>query len=309
MIQITQSRRWLLTILVALLYSLKVSAVQQTRIAVLLSANSEPYMQTLQGFKEDLKNNIKYEEFTLQPGQSVEELVAKAKASKPDIYFTVGSVVTSATLKQVKQTPVVATMVLNFSELENANNATGVVLDFQPEMQIEWLHKIIPNIKNIGMIYSSGPSNQIVKKMEAKAAGLGLNVDARKIKSVQDLPSILDSFENEVDVLLAIADPAVFNAQTAKPILLFSYRNRIPVVGLSEQWVEAGALYSLNRDYLDIGKQCADIVTKIRGGTPVTSLHAAAPRKIEYMINSRATAHMKVSIADKVMTGAKRIIE
>lgn len=309
MAKLTISKRWWWAGFAALLYCVEVDAAQQTRIAVLLSADSAPYQQTLQGFKQEFKDNVSFEEFTLQPGQSADDLVGKAKVSKPDVFFTVGSVVTSATLKQVKKTPVVATMVLNYAELENAANATGVVLDFQPEMQIEWLHKIIPNIKNIGIIYSTGPGSQIVKKMTTKANDLGLDVTARKIKSVQELPAILDTFENEVDVLLAIADPVVFNAQTAKPILLFSYRNRIPVVGLSEQWVEAGALYALNRDYHDIGKQCADIVTKIRGGAPVGTLHATPPRKIEYMINNKATVHMKLTIAEKVMNGAKRIVE
>ncbi|MFO0732606.1 MAG: ABC transporter substrate binding protein [Nitrospiraceae bacterium] len=52
---------------------------------------------------------------------------------------------------------------------------------------------------------------------------------------------------------------------TAEPILLSTFRNKIPLAGLSTSWVKAGALYALDRDYLDIGSQCGEIAGKILG--------------------------------------------
>ena len=47
--------------------------------------------------------------------------------------------------------------------------------------------------------------------------------------------------------------------QTAEPILLSTLKNKIPLVGLSSSWVKAGALYALDRDYVDIGLQSGEL--------------------------------------------------
>ncbi len=68
------------------------------------------------------------------------------------------------------------------------------------------------------------------------------------------LPQALANLPNAVDVILAIPDTTVYTQQASKALLLFSFRNRIPLIGLTEAWVKAGALYALEWDYEELGR-------------------------------------------------------
>jgi hypothetical protein len=56
----------------------------------------------------------------------------------------------------------------------------------------------------------------------------------------------LAALTNSADVLWGIADDMVMTTETARSILLFSLRNRLPLIGLSGAWVKAGALMALS---------------------------------------------------------------
>lgn len=57
-----------------------------------------------------------------------------------------------------------------------------------------------------------------------------------------------------------------------KLVFLFSYRNKLPLIGLADNWTRSGAINSLSCDFVDLGSQCADLVAKLFNGTPVQSI-------------------------------------
>ena len=121
------------------------------------------------------------------------------------------------------------------------------------------------------------------------------------------MPDALKDLSERADVLWSIADQTVLSSRTVKPILLFSYRNRIPLVGLSGSWVKAGALYALDRDYNDLGQQCGEMAVAVLHGQPVKTLLPAAPRKALYALNLKMARHMKVKVAQSLIDGAAHV--
>jgi putative ABC transport system substrate-binding protein len=101
----------------------------------------------------------------------------------------------------------------------------------------------------------------------------------------------------------------VFNPQTAQSILLFSLRHRIPFVGLSLSWVSAGALYALDRDYQDIGRQCGELALQVIHGARAGALPPSAPRKVVYSVNLKTARQLKVEIPHSLVEGAQKVIE
>ncbi len=57
----------------------------------------------------------------------------------------------------------------------------------------------------------------------------------------RELPWILEG----ADALLVVADEQIYNARTIHHILLATYHRRIPVLGLSPAYVEAGTVLAL----------------------------------------------------------------
>ena len=118
----------------------------------------------------------------------------------------------------------------------------------------------------------------------------------------------MEQLERRADVLWGIPDQTVLSAQTAEQVLLFSFRKRIPFVGLSAEWVKAGALYALERDYRDVGKQCGGLVVKILGGTPPSALSPQTPRTVFYDVNLRTAERLQITLSDEILADAREVI-
>lgn len=283
---------------------------ERTRVTVLLSSGAEPYRQVLDGIRQRLATDVEYDVQTLADDQANRNsILAKMKGARPALYFSVGSVATQLAIQHGGGVPVVAGLIVNATEINKAEHATGVVLEFPPEVQLEWLHRLLPAQRHIGVVYSNPQNLPGIETTARHGEALGLRLHVRRVETSRDLPDALDSLESRVGVLMGVTDPEVLNPMTAKPILLFSFRNRIPLVGLSEQWVKAGALYALGRDYVDIGRQCAEMASRILAGTPVSDIPPQPPRKVAYSINVKTARHMKIDIPERLLLGAQRVVE
>ena len=136
---------------------------------------------------------------------------------------------------------------------------------------------------------------------------MGLALEAVEISSPNELPVALQELSNKIDILWGINDRIALNTKTAKRILLFSYRNRIPFIGLSTTWVKSGAIYSLDRDYTYLGIQCGEIAFKVLSGVNVNSIPVTSPRKIIYTINLKTAEHMKINFKDEIVSNAHKV--
>jgi putative ABC transport system substrate-binding protein len=56
-----------------------------------------------------------------------------------------------------------------------------------------------------------------------------------------------------------------------KALLLFSFRHKLPLIGLSEAWVQAGALYALDWDYRELGAFCGRLALRQLPGARVAT--------------------------------------
>jgi putative ABC transport system substrate-binding protein len=90
---------------------------------------------------------------------------------------------------------------------------------------------------------------------------------------------------------------------------LFSFRHQIPLIGHSTPWVKAGALYALDRDYTDIGLQCAEMAGKILAGQAASSLPPVPPRKVRYTLNRKTAEQMKLDLPVRAFRDAAEVVE
>lgn len=96
---------------------------------------------------------------------------------------------------------------------------------------------------------------------------------------------------------------------TAQAVLLFSFRNDIPFVGLSAARVKAGAIYALDWDYEDVGKQCGELAPKILNGARAGGIAPVSPRKLTYALNLKTARHMRAQIPDSLVRGAVQVFD
>ncbi|MDF1555012.1 MAG: ABC transporter substrate-binding protein [Deferrisomatales bacterium] len=281
-------------------------------ILVLGGKDAPPYREALQGFRDTLAQQGVAATLDVQffgDDEKQGRTRVEAAAGRGDrLIFALGSAATRLASAQAK-VPVVATLVLDAAAIRGAANVTGVPLGFPVEAELQWVQRLLPDRQRVGVLYNTAQNGEIIAEARRQARKLGLELVAQEVHTAKDLPDALESLANKVDVLWGVADSVVLSPETAKAILLFSFRNRIPFVGLSEAWVKAGALYSLERDYADLGAQCAGMAGQLLQGKGAAAVPVEAPRRVLYSLNQKTAERMKVEIPQPLVRDAKKIYD
>ncbi len=287
-------------------------AESQPKVLAVVSHSAEPYTEAVKGLEDH------FSALPLKPKLEVVQIdgdTGRAKAAMEraghegfHLVVTLGSVAAKAAAESDLTIPVVAGLVLNLEERRGNGNIHWVFLDIPMEVQFEWLSRILPNARNIGIMFDPLQSGPRVEAAIQMAERHGLSMYPQRIERPSDIPEALTFLSKRVDALLGIPDHNLYNPQTTQHILLFSLRNRIPFIGLSEAWVRAGAFYSLDCDYRDVGLQCAELAEAILTGrkTPQPD-QPIFPRKVVYILNMKTAGHMKIGVSQEIIEGAHKV--
>lgn len=287
----------------ALLLATASITVQGQQVLIVANADGGAYGQVIKGFKTQLAAGIEYTEMYKPTGDVI---AREINQHKPDLIFALGA--DASALAQQKSTtiPIISTLVQK-EQAFKAANSTGVSLVHSFATQVQWLKKFLPDYRKVAVLYNSAENAAAIQAIKKATDQMGLTLIAIPVESPRQLPDALDQLANNIDVLLAIPDEVVLSTATVKEVMLASFRNRVALVGISDNWVKSGALYALSWDYDDLGQQCALQAQKVFAGQAVKSIAPENPRKVTYSINTRIAGDMNVVISDSLLKKAKTI--
>ena len=109
--------------------------------------------------------------------------------------------------------------------------------------------------------------------------------------------------------LLLLPDSNLLTAPVMSNVYLFSFRNNIPVLGISEANVKQGSLFALVFDPKTVSRQIGEKVQAILNGSDAGELPASAPRRYNLYVNSNTAQKMGVEIPDEVLKKAKKVYQ
>ncbi len=245
-VKITTTRNLLKAFLVGLLFFLCTPIIahgaNDLRVLVVLSENVTPYQTFASSFRENLSENIQVSVLDRA------ELFADSE-QKVDLIVTVG--IKAADWVSGKTTiPVLAAMIPSnkyaelMSRMPHARQVSAIYVDQPWTRQADLIVAALPNKKTIGLLYST-ESLLDLATMRKVFVEHGLNLVAKQFKSRDSLFSDLKEVLDHSDILLAISDNTIYSNNNFRNILLTSYQKNIPLVGLSQAYVNAGALCAI----------------------------------------------------------------
>ena len=283
------------------------------KVVIIVSQDSPPYAEVLKGFRASLTGagvQVGIEVYSLKGNsENAPDMLRQFKEEPPMVFLTVGSLATQVVLAEYEEVPVIASLTAHLEKLRKKGNLTGVGLEFSLERQFEVMRLVLPELATIGVLFSPKENQDTVDTAQNLARKLGVRLIPKPIEAPREIPDALESLANTVDLLWGITDQVVVSPETAEPILLFSFRNKIPFAGLSPSWVKAGSLYALERDYGDIGSQCAEIAVKILNKTIPRTIPVAPPRKVLFSVNLKTARLLKMELSQKVIDGASQVFQ
>ncbi len=305
----------------ALLIDINAVQTKPSVVVILKTRDIEPYRLALAGFKsalEDHKIDFSIKEYSLEDkNEAKDAIIASAKSDNPSLILTIGTGATELAKANIKDTPIVFSMVLNpvssgvvKSMQSSGSNLTGASMDISAKRQLEIFKSLLPRAKRFGVLYNPAETGVIIEEAKQDARGLGIELVAFPIMSEKDIPVVMEGVEKKIDALWAVADSSVFTPASTQYILLYTLRNGIPFMGLSSAYVKAGALFAVIWDYEDIGRQSGELAAQIlsQGKLPA-ELSVTTPRVTKLSLNLRTADRMGVKIQSSMREQASEIFE
>ena len=152
-----------------------------------------------------------------------------------------------------------------------------------------------PEAKSLGTIF--GPISQSaqpeIEKL-AKTGGMELKYD---FLTKEDNPvSTLKPVVTESELFIAIPDHAILNKAIARWILYLSFQHKIPVIGFSNAYTNAGAIASVYSSPEDIGKQAAETIVSWLANKNEAIWNPVYPRYFTLSTNPAVARSLGISL-------------
>lgn len=136
---------------------------------------------------------------------------------------------------------------------------SAIYIDQSWARQLNFIRAAIPKLHKIGLIYSPDMPPDLAG-LRHGATERGLLLNAQPVQSPGALFATLEAVLGESDVLLTTPDSAIYNNSSVRNILLTSYRHKIALVGISQAYVNAGAIGAIFSTPEQLAEQTATAI-------------------------------------------------
>jgi putative ABC transport system substrate-binding protein len=297
------------------------AGAQHKKIAIVYIAPHELINQIIAGFKERLSEelgtaNVDFIEMHASGDTTQYAATVRAAISRrPDVLAPITTPIAQIALKEAP--PGLPVCFLGITDplgaglvrsLDRPERCTGVS-DLAPfAATLDFIRRIAPNVKAIGMPYSPDEQPAVFARDQMTALGTarGIRVDARPVTNKDDLPSMLRELVRVTDALIIGSDNGMFEA--APVIAKTALDARKPVFAGDSTSIKAGAVGGYTVDYRDVGKQGAELVSRILRGERAGDIPVVVLRKGVLELNADTARRLGITFAPDVLQEARSVV-
>lgn len=180
--------------------------------------------------------------------------------------------------------PVAAGLVENMDAPGYLCTGTSDVLDL--EAQVALIKAMQPEVKSIGILYTSSEDNSItnLKNFKAICDKEGIEVVATAVQGASDIPSAAEELASKVDCINNFTDNNVVNNLSV--VLTAADKYGIPVYGSEEEQVINGCLASVSIDYVALGRVTGEMAVSVLKGEDASTMAVKTITEATPVINS-----------------------
>lgn len=183
----------------------------------------------------------------------------------------------------------------------NRPNVTGVYMSPPVSEYVATIRQYLPSIHKISAV---GTKNMVARLLGNDSA----QVSTYHVSNSSDLVNTVNKLV-DTNALLLLPDANLLTASVMSNIYLFSFRNNIPLLGISESNVKQGSLFAIVFDPKGVGHQISEKVQTILNGVDAEEIPDSPPRKYNLYIN-RNTAHkMNIDLPTEMLRKARKIYQ
>ena len=190
------------------------------------------------------------------------------------------------------------------------NNCTGTADAVDIAGQVQLTKTMQPNIKNLGVIYTTTEANSIsqLATLKAECDANGINLVQKGINEASELQAVAVSLVNEVDAITNLTDNNVVDNMSV--VLEQANQKGIPIYGSEIEQVKKGCLASASIDYVALGEKTGQIAVDVLGGKSAATYPVVTVSDSFVVVNPDVASTLGITIpaelndAEKVSTSA-----
>ena len=173
---------------------------------------------------------------------------------------------------------------------------TSDVLDL--EAQVAIIKAMQPDVKSIGILYTSSEDNSItnLKNFKSVCDKENIEVVATAVQGASDIPSAAEELASKVDCINNFTDNNVVNNLSV--VLSAADKYGIPVYGSEEEQVVNGCLASVSIDYVALGKVTGEMAVEVLNGADASAMPVKTITEATPVINSSVLKKLGLSIPE-----------
>jgi putative ABC transport system substrate-binding protein len=262
--------------------------------------------------------NISIEYRVAKDADQLSELAAELVRLQVDVIVTTGTPETLAAKRVTTTIPIVMLGIgdpvrsgLVDSLARPGGNITGSSA-LSPELsgkRLELLKETFPKVSRVAILWNSdNPAAELnLKETQVAAQALGLKHVSLQCRNVSDLDKALLSIAREnADALVLVRG---LGAVTHTQIADLGAKSRLPAIYPATEFADAGGLMAYGISAVDLYRRGATYVDKILKGVKPTDLPIEQPTKFELVINLKTAKQIGLTIPQKVLLKADRVIK
>lgn len=276
------------------------------QVTLLVERGASAYQQAVEGFRDEIGAAVAVTEIQIDlSGRLPQKALNQISMHPPRLIVAVGTRAARESFLYLPQIPALHCLALR--PLPGASSEPqfgGVFLNLDIPRQIESARKLLPNLKNIGIVYDETTSAPLIRDLQKR-----LPPGERIIPRVASTPQIaareMESLFNSVlgpgDAFLLLWDSVVANPANFKLLVELSIKNKIPLIAPARAFVEAGALISTGVNYEQAGRQVAIMARQVLSGAArPADFSSFSPASVVITINAAVAAQLGIRVPPDV---------
>jgi len=177
--------------------------------------------------------------------------------------------------------------------------------------RLELLKEAVGKVARVAVLYqANNPRNMFEFKevLPASARALGLTLQRREVSDADDFERVFAAINKDRPDGLHVLSGPLMNANRKRTIG-FALKSRLPSMYDAREDVEAGGLMYYGADEAESYRRVAYYVNRILKGAKPADLPVEQPTKFELVINLKTAKQIGLTIPQKVLARADKVIK
>jgi putative ABC transport system substrate-binding protein len=273
------------------------------------------------GWIEGKNITIEYRSAENKGIERLPALAAELVRLKVDVIVAAGGQAALAAKKATSSIPIVMTTAgdpvgvgLVASLARPGDNVTGLssLATELSSKRLEILKDALPTLARVGLL--RGPGTNVISDValkELRPAAVALKLKLEEIKTEANPKSLESAFQTaqqkQVGAITTITLRTFFAER--KHIVELAAKYRLPAIYFQKEFVDEGGLMSYGANFEDLYRRAAGYVDKILKGAKPADLPVQQATKFEFIINLKAAKQIGLTIPNRVLERANRVIK